>query len=349
MEILKILSPVSKLNEVEKIVKEGADEVYCGVLTAEWQKKYNIVSINRRADLHANFWTYKELKKCVEIAHSYNTTVYLTLNQQYYTQKQHSLVLNCIEEAVNTGVDAFIVGSMDLLLTLIEINVDVDIVISTTGTVFNSEAAKFYQNMGAKRIILPRQLTLKEIEGIVKNTKNIEFEVFILNSKCPNVEGYCTFLHGMTTPRNELMYKSACQLPYRIIPANSKSNLKSAIEKQGIWQKIHMDSVPCGICALYEFREMGITGVKIVGRDNPTWKKITDVIFLRKLVDYLEKQNPTREMFRTMVRALYANYKMLLAQSGQVTPEMAQTLEDIGENETLCRISTCYFPSVMGE
>jgi len=345
---MKLLSPVSRVYEVQKVIEEGADEIYCGVLTPIWHDSYIGVSINRRPDARASFKTFEELQQTVEIAHSYNKPVYFTMNQQYYTEKQYPEVLDYVEKALKLGVDGFIVGSLDLLLTLNKMDVNTKIIVSTTGAAFNSEAVNFYRELGANRVILPRHLTLKEIASIAKNTSDVELEVFILNSRCPNVEGYCTFLHGLATPKNEGLYKNACMLPYKVTVIDSGSGLDvgKAIRRQKIWEQIHMDSAPCGVCALYELNEIGITGVKIIGRDNPPWKKVIDVIFVRMLLDFLERQKPSKELFRVVAKQLYAQYKAFLINRSS-SPETLHMLTVGCSEENPCRACTCYFPEVM--
>ncbi|GAH34415.1 unnamed protein product, partial [marine sediment metagenome] len=209
-------------------------------------------------------------------------------------------ILDFVDKVINIGIDGLMVADLALLLTLQQMRVDTKIIISTGGTTFNSETAKFYQDLGASRIILPRHLTIEEIKDISDNVTNIELEVFILNSRCPNVDGFCTFQHGLADESFELLHKNACMLPYDISIAADENTGVSQIswERQHIWEMVHVDDYPCGACALYDFNEMGITGAKIVGRGNPTARKIADVTFIRSLLDFLEGCKPTKEEFR---------------------------------------------------
>ena len=76
-------------------------------------------------------------------------------------------------------------------------------------------------------------------------------------------------------------------------------------KRQHIWQTVHVDDYPCGVCALYELSKMNMASVKIVGRGNPTARKITDVVFIRALLDFLENDNPTKEQFYGVAQKLY--------------------------------------------
>ena len=298
---MKILSPVDRVEEVDELVKAGADELYCGGLTKDWA--YRTVSVNRRHEKQASFETFEELETCVKIAHSYGIPVFLTLNEHYCTAFDFPIVLGYAEKARELQVDAFIVTDLSLILALREKGVEIHI--STGGTTFNSECAMFYRSLGAKRIILPRHLTVNEIRQIVENVPEIKMEVFILNSKCPNIDGFCTFHHGLTEVVEEeekKNYRNACMLPYEISADCPKESV--VWERQHIWRIAHMDERPCGACALIDFIEMGVASVKIVGRGNTLSKKVMDIQFIKTAIDFL-KESPTKREFTEKARKLY--------------------------------------------
>ncbi len=325
---MKLLSPVDKIEEVAQLIKAGADELYCGLLTEEWHTKYIAGSINRRPGGGANFTTFDELKACINIAQTHSIPVFLTLNEHYYTPKQYPFILDYVDKVVGMGVYGLMVADLALLLTLRKMDIRTRIVISTGGNTFNSETAKFYRDLGASRIILPRHLTLKEMDDIVSSVSDIEMETFILNSRCPNVDGLCTFQHGLADQSIQPLYENACLLPYDISASvcDDAGEGELSWKRQHIWQTVHVDDYPCGACALYELSEMNITSVKIVGRGNPTARKITDVIFIRSLLNFLEEKQPTREQFRQVTQKLYSD-----------------------TYRRPCRVYLCYYPEVLVE
>jgi len=325
---MKLLSPVDKIDEVEQLIQAGADELFCGLLTQEWHNRYVAGSISRRPGGGANFTTFYELQSCVSIAHSHDVPVILTLNEHYYTPQQYPFILDYVDKVVNIGVDALMIADLALLLTLGQMNVNTRMFISTGGNTFNSETAKFYQELGASRIVLPRHLTLKEINDISNNVSGIELEAFIFNSRCPNVDGFCTFQHGLADKSFKPLYENACMLPYDISVAASDDIEEEQIswKRQHIWQTVHVDDYPCGACALFELDRMNITGVKIVGRGNLTVRKITDIVFMRSLLDFLKDDKPTKEQFYGVAQKLY--------------------------RETYnrpCRVYMCYYPEALVE
>ncbi|MFC2002999.1 U32 family peptidase [Chloroflexota bacterium] len=325
---MKLLSPVDKIEEVEEIIEAGASELFCGLLTLEWHNKYIAGSISRRPGSDANFTTFDQLQSCVSIAHSHGIPVFLTLNEHYYTPVQYPFILDYVDRVVSIGVDGMMVADLALLLTLqqMEIDTKIKIIISTGGTSFNSETVRFYQDLGASRVILPRHLTIEEIREISSKVSGIELETFILNSRCPNVDGFCTFQHGLADQSIMPLYQNACMLPYDISVAiqGDVDESRMSWKRQHIWQTVHVDDHPCGACALYELNEMNITSVKIVGRGNPTARKIVDVKYIRSLLDFLEGKKPGKEEFRQVAKKLY--------------------VDTYGRP---CRVYLCYYPEVL--
>ncbi|MEM2104249.1 MAG: U32 family peptidase [Candidatus Bathyarchaeia archaeon] len=323
---MRILAPVDKVEETRDIIEAGADELYCGVMSVEWLGQYPFAAVNRRPALNCNFTSFDELKKCVEIAHSYDVPVILTLNEHYYIWRQYPLLLRYVEKAVNAGVDAFLISDIALLLTLKELGTGAKLHISTGGATFNSETVKFYKDLGASGVTLDRHLTIEEIGGIIRNVNGVETTVFILNSRCANVDGLCTFMHFAS---NDPFYKNACMLNYGVQLSSVQHSEKEEIEeiaaltRQYVWNRFHIDDRPCGVCALYEFSQMGVTTVKIVGRGYPKDKKIRDVKFVYSMRELLDKAS-SKEQFRNIVRKLYR--------------------ETYG---CPCRIIMCYYPEVM--
>ncbi len=340
---MRILAPINNTEEVEDIIKQGADELYCGVLPYLWKGKYsNVASPNRREWSSANLKSLDELKKAIEMAHAYRKPVYLTLNA-LYTEEQYPLVLEQITEAEKARVDAFIVGDLGLLLFLRKMRINSAIHISNTATTFNSEAVEFYKEFGARRIILPRDLMLDEIAELVALKEDIEFEVFIMNSGCKNIDGFCTFQHGV----NEILHPyawgaskrmnldhyllesirrlprrlsarlkgsifgvdSACLLNYKVssvpenIPRKDKQDIINSVSASF---NLLSGADTCGACDLYRLKKIGIYSLKIVGRNYPTSKKIRDVKFLKSSLLYLEN-NPliSEEEFKKQIKLKY--------------------------------------------
>jgi putative protease len=340
---LKILSPLSRVDEVGPLIDAGADEFYCGVLPAEWRSRYTVAAcLNRRQEdnkiinTSPHLDSFAALEQSIKLAHSRNIPVVLTINEHYYSNEQYPMLREYIEQALKADVDAFIIGDLGLLLTLQEMGSSAKIYISTAGTAFNAETVHFYRDLGASRVILPRHLSLEEIGEIAQKISGIELEAFILNSRCANVDGFCTFQHGLADlvdDEERKSYENACMLLYEVSAAvedvsdeEAEKILQEKIswERQHFWSALHIDDRPCGACALLEFEKMGLAGVKIVGRDNAPGKKIKDVKFMRQLLNVLRENQPSKKAFREYARSLYKD-----------------------EYKWPCLVFKCYYPSVL--
>lgn len=338
---MKIESPLSRVEETEKLIDAGAGELYCGVCTKSWKKKYTILGCNNRNEhTLGNLNNLNELKQVVEIAKSYDVPVMLTING-LYTKKQYPSLIEFTERALDTGIKDIIVADLSYLLTLSKMNTGVRIHISTGGTAFNSEAVDFYRHLGASRVILPRHLTVREIGKIAEKSRRIELATFIFYGIDANIDGFCTFHHGLGEYRrknfdlslfvrnNPFMMRlvqcvperlanlvkqtgymgclPACWLSYdvKIKPKSKDLKVKTARERiSNSYSFKYMVQVACGICALYDFNKFNITSIKIVGRDNATHDKVKYVQFLKKALDLLNK-NKSREEFVESCQELY--------------------------------------------
>ncbi len=341
---MNIVSPISKIEEVESVIKAGANEIYCGVFTSDEKKEYtNLGCLNRRATALASLKCFKELKTVVEIAHFHNIRVSFTINE-IYSEKQLLSALTQVDKAVEAGVDVLIIADVGLLYALKKRGLKgVKRHISSTCSVLNSETVDFYRDLGASRIILPRQLTLDEISGISQRCANIELEVCILNKKCRYAEGFCTLQHGLAEAsgvfgsrwqNSGILKKIAKFLPQRITnicrrsflkqefdcysiynslvsakpPASKKSGAHTGYSACKINPEIDLDSIlnvnGCAACAVFDLAKLGIGFFKIIGRSNLHAKKVTDVGFIKSSIELL-KENKTKIDFEQGIKRLY--------------------------------------------
>jgi len=347
---LKIMAPFNTVDEINDLAETGAGELYCGVIEEEWLRKYPVVGINRRVELFSNLHSFADLKKATDLAHSYGIPVCLTINEHYYTNAQYPYLLDYIAKSIEAGTDAFIVSDPALIIALNEKGSKIPLHLSTGGTVFNTAAAAFYQELGVSRITIPRHLRLAEMKTIIEALPELETAVFIMNSRCANIDGFCTFDHSPLKCSDSVKFlgegalrgypegilskdifaTGCCMLPYVVNveaapsgSATADAKTRSAIARQALWSRHHIDNLPCGACALFDFHKMGVSAVKIVGRGNPTKRKIGDVGFLKMLISLLDGGELERDDFRKYARDLYrANYRKTCDSTNCYYPEM---------------------------
>lgn len=329
---MKILSPLDSAAEVDLLIDAGAGEFYCGLLDERWHERYPVISLNRRPAGKGHFRIFSDLKDAVSRAHDRSVPVYFTLNEHYYTAEQYGLLWHYIDGALEAGVDALIVSDFGLIAALQERAYSVPLHCSTGTTVFNRRSVQFFKELGVANITLPRHLSVEEIRRLSGKVRDIDFTVFILNSRCVNIDGFCTFQHGLSGREIPSMYRNACMLPFqvsgfsiqtsghmRILPADSPQ-----VQRQKLWERVHVDDHPCGACALFDLYAMGIGSVKIVGRGNPLDRKLKDVRFVSSLLEQVHSENVERESYLQHARTLYGSVY-----------------------ERSCRPFMCYYPELL--
>ncbi|MFW9942852.1 MAG: peptidase U32 family protein [Candidatus Thorarchaeota archaeon] len=174
----ELLAPVQDWNSL-KLIISLADAVYFGV------KEYNM-------RIKAKNFEKSELKKIAEFCHSQESPVktYLTTNILVYDSELQDLE-NLISEAKDARIDAII--AHDLATIQMAKRNKIDFHISTQANVSNIESARFYEELGAERIILARELSLNQIKLIKHLLNKTKIECFVHGSMCTSVSGRCYF------------------------------------------------------------------------------------------------------------------------------------------------------------
>lgn len=327
------------------VIDAGAGEIYCGVMPTAWRKAYtNVASPNRREWAVSNMDNFDTLAESVRIAHDAGVPVFFAMNA-LYTEGQYDEVAGMIRESRKCDVDAIIVADLGILLKLPEIGWDRQIHVSTGGTAFNNEAVAFYKELGASRVIIERQNRVSEIAAIARNNPDIEIETFVMNTGCKNIDGFCTFHHGVNEVRIPLWWNipkklhwdyyllnlmkrlplalrdrlahssmfgsvGACYLAYDIeVESDTADAEKKQTLKTTLRNSFNLFSGfdTCGACALYDLKAAGVESLKIVGRGNPLEKKVRDVRFLRSCMDFIGHHAPTREQYVEFTKRTYAS------------------------------------------
>ena len=322
---MKILAPFSSKEEVSPMIDAGADELYCGIIPPRWHKRYSALEIlSRRGGFESNFSSFADLKEAIAISHSKKVPVFVALNVPYVTE-QYPFILKIVNKLCQIGVDAFIVADIGLLLLLKDSKIKKEIHISTLGNVFNSKTVKFYKKLGVKRIVLPRHLTLAEMNELIKQSQccNIEFEAFILNTLCHNIDGLCHFFHNIILqPKDSVNSLDNIQIRHTYLTALRGSGCEIKFSRQlfnAKTKKIISNkpinfgdmregkkkySYACGICQVPEMEKSGIKYLKIVERGRSAKEKLKFVQLLRRSLDLLKKEIKIDE-YRIRAKKIY--------------------------------------------
>jgi len=154
----------------------------------------------------------EELNKIVDFCEKMDLKTYLTTNILIY-DNELNLLNQIIEGAKNSGIDAVIVH--DFAAIQIAKKYDISFHISTQCNVSNSLSAKFYEQIGAERIILARELSLEKIKEIKRNLTTAEIETFIHGAMCTSVSGRCYFSQDICGTEEKSANRGSCIQPCR--------------------------------------------------------------------------------------------------------------------------------------
>ena len=177
----ELLAPAGDLERLKIALLYGADAVYLGS------------SFNLRAN--ADNFSLEEIKQGVEIAHSLNKKVYITVNIAMHN-KEVEKIKDYLIKLDKINVDAIIVSD-PAIIEIAKENPNLSIHLSTQASTLNKSAAEFWKNQGVERIVLARECTKEDIKDIKENV-DIELEVFIHGAMCASYSGRCVLSNFLT-------------------------------------------------------------------------------------------------------------------------------------------------------
>ncbi len=199
---VELLLPAGNIEKLDYAINYGADAVYMGM-----------VDFSLRSMRKGEIITAENLKKTIALAHSYNKKVYMTLNIYAYDEDINNLHQN-IEIIQDAKPDALIVSDFGILNVLKQKLPNVDLHISTQTNTLNSEAVKFWRDFGASRVILARELSIRQLAEIRKNVPDVELEVFVHGAQCVSFSGRCLLSDYMTQGERKANH-GGCSQPCR--------------------------------------------------------------------------------------------------------------------------------------
>lgn len=175
---MEILFPAGSMKHVDVAIRSGANAVYGGF------KKWN-------ARDKADNFSFKQYKSVLNKLHSYGIKFYLTLNTLLFDE-EIAEIIDLFKQHPEYLPDAFIVADLGLITELRKNFVQIPIHLSTQFGVHDSDDMKMAENLGAKRVVLARELT-KDVVKQICNNSSLETECFVYGSQCISFSGQCYF------------------------------------------------------------------------------------------------------------------------------------------------------------
>ena len=244
--IMELLAPAGTMENFMAALESGADAIYLG------GKVFN-------ARAHAANFGIDELREAVRLAHILEVSVYVTVNILIGDTELKDLK-QYIKDLDSIGVDAIIVQDLAVAEIAKRVAPNIHLHGSTQMTAATLDAVRFYESLGFTRVVLARELSLKEIQHICKHCK-AEIEVFVHGALCVCYSGQClmsSFIGGRSGNRGACA--QPCRLPYELLDSKGESVLPKheayLLSPKDLNYSEHMN----------ELVAAGVTSFKVEGR-----------------------------------------------------------------------------------
>jgi len=220
MQKAELLAPAGNLEKLKIALSYGADAVYGGTST---------FSLRIRSGKEFDMESYHQ---GIEYAHALGKKVYTTINS-FPFNSQLKLYENHIAKMSELNPDALIVSSPGVVKMARRIAPNIPIHLSTQANVMNVLDAEVYYDMGVERIIVAREISLKDCEAIKKVLPKLELEIFVHGSMCFAYSGRC-LVSALQTGRvpNRGSCANDCRFPYDIYAHNRETNTTFRLDEE---------------------------------------------------------------------------------------------------------------------
>lgn len=286
---MELLAPAGGPEAARAALAAGADALYMGL-----GHTFNA----RKSAINFDDGSFAEICR---LAHLAGSRVYLTTNVVIMDDEVHK-ALNLVQRAHRLGADAFIVQDFGLMSEIHRLWPDLEIHVSTQANIHDPRATRWCNEMGAERVTLSRELSLKEIEEIAQT--GVELECFGHGAICFCYSGVCHMssqIGGRSANRGACA--QPCRLPYDLVDLHTKD----------VYGNVHEFKLLCPrdyktIDYVAEMAEAGVGSLKIEGRmKNPDYVHAV-VSAYRKAMDRGEKGAAPEELHTQLARAFNRSF-----------------------------------------
>ena len=329
----ELLMPAGNFEKLKFAFKYGADAVYAGV---------PIFSLRARE----NDFTKDTIKEAIEYTHKLGKRIYLTMNIYAHNRKVDRF-LDAFLEMADLGPDGFIMTDPGLIHKSLKARPNSVIHLSTQANSTNWATVEFWRDLGLKRIILPRELTIAEMAMIHDKVPDIELEAFVHGAVCIAYSGRCLISNYLNhRDANQGTCTNSCRWQYSLavdkqslldaekdfvndeeyhpLVANYTLSEMEESEKRFVKEQFEIDEDQHGtyimnskdLCAvelLKELNDAGISSFKVEGRSKSIYYVATTARAYRRATDDLLAERPfnpdnLRELVSTSNRTLITGF-----------------------------------------
>jgi len=301
--MVELLSPAGDWPSLRAAIEAGADAVYFGIKDLNMRMKTK------------NF-TLSELNKITKLCHENKIKCYLTLNSIIYDDEVDKL-RKIIIKAKQAKVDAII--AWDLAVLNLANKYSIPIHLSTQASVSNSESLKLYKKLGIKRVILARELNLKQI-------KSIDFpkEIFIHGALCYSISGRCFLsqdLYNFSANRGECL--QVCRRTYKLTDLETNKEIK--VNNQFLLSAKDLCTLPF----LNRILKTNPVSIKIEGRNRSPEYVYTITNCYRKALNLIKTGKFNKENINKLMDKLKTVYNRKLSSGFYLGLPTADDITDI--------------------
>lgn len=299
MRKVELLAPAGDLEKLKIAVEYGADAVYFG------GEMFSLRS-------GAGNMTIDEIKEGIKYAHEKGVRCHMAMNVYAHNEDIEPL-RNYLQQIKELDIDAFIVSDPAVITIIREIIPDAEFHLSTQANMTNYVTAKFWHDIGIKRLVLARELTLDEIREIRANTPDtLDIESFVHGAMCISYSGRCllsNFMTGRDANRGECAHP--CRYKYRL-EEEKRPGEYWPVDEDNRGTYIFNSKDLCMLEHIPELIDTGIMSFKIEGRMKSIFYIAHVVGAYRKAIDaYYEDPNNysyNPEWFTEMCKASHREF-----------------------------------------
>ncbi|MBR1908381.1 U32 family peptidase [bacterium] len=252
----ELLLPAGNIEKLDYAIQYGADAVYLGV-----------VDFSLRAMRKGELITLENLKNAIDLAHQNNVKAYLTLNI-FAFNNDIKMLEQAMDKITESNPDAIILSDLGVFNIVKKYMPETPIHVSTQTNTLNYEAVKFWKQMGAQRVILARELPIKDVKEIKEQVPDIELEVFVHGSQCVSFSGRCLLSDYMTYGERKANHGNCaqpCRWSYKLVE-ETRPNQYYEINQDDRGTHILSPKDLCLVEYLRELIDAGVDSLKIEGR-----------------------------------------------------------------------------------
>lgn len=272
---MELLAPAGDMDKLKMAFRYGADAVYLG------GKAFGLRAYS------GNF-SKEEMKEAVDFAHSIGKKVYVTVNIIPHNQDLKGLP-DYLRYLESIAVDAVLISDLGVFQMAKEIAPNLTLHVSTQASTTNYMAVKAWKDMGAARVVMAREVSVKDIKEIHEKV-DIELEGFVHGAMCISYSGRCLLSNYFTKTRdaNRGQCTQACRWKYSLVEENRPGEYYPVTQdERGTY--IFNSKDLCLLPFLPMLYDSGLCSLKIEGRMKSVHYVATVVKVYREAMDAYEK------------------------------------------------------------